>query len=185
MTCIAAVKHDNRIFIGGDSAGVAGYSLSIRSDTKVFSKLDADKNTWVFGFTSSFRMGQLLHYNLSLPPVTQDTNDLHKFMVTKFVPALQGCLSSGGYQENDKGKLSGGTFIVGVRSELFIIEGDYQVALPENPYAAVGSGAQAALGSLFTTQQQKHKPKQRILLALSAAEHCNAGVHAPFSVIST
>jgi len=36
MTAICAVVHDDKVWMGGDSAGVAGYSLIPRSDPKVF-----------------------------------------------------------------------------------------------------------------------------------------------------
>ena len=36
MTCIAALVQDGAITMGGDSAGVAGLRLHVRSDPKVF-----------------------------------------------------------------------------------------------------------------------------------------------------
>jgi len=62
MTCIVGIQHDGRVYIGGDSAGVAGYSITSRADAKVFTV-----GPYVMGFTSSFRMGQLLRYGLKAP----------------------------------------------------------------------------------------------------------------------
>ena len=36
MTCIAAIAEKGKVYIGGDSAGVAGLDLTIRADEKVF-----------------------------------------------------------------------------------------------------------------------------------------------------
>jgi hypothetical protein len=36
MTCIVGLVDKGDVYIGGDSAGVAGLSLSIRADEKVF-----------------------------------------------------------------------------------------------------------------------------------------------------
>ena len=36
MTCIVGLVKDNKVTIGGDSAGVLGFSLRIRDDEKVF-----------------------------------------------------------------------------------------------------------------------------------------------------
>jgi ATP-dependent protease HslVU (ClpYQ) peptidase subunit len=66
MTCIVGVNHNGNIYIGGDSAGVAGLQLQIRSDEKVF--LTGD---FIMGFTTSFRMGQLLRYAFSPPEHSQ------------------------------------------------------------------------------------------------------------------
>ena len=37
MTCIAGLIEDGNIWIGADSAGVGGYNLIRRADSKVFS----------------------------------------------------------------------------------------------------------------------------------------------------
>jgi len=37
MTCIVGIKTRKKVFIGGDSAGVAGSSICNRLDKKVFS----------------------------------------------------------------------------------------------------------------------------------------------------
>ena len=58
MTCIVAVTDGKKIVMGGDSAGVSGYSLTIRKDKKVFKRKDESGTEWLFGFTTSFRMGE-------------------------------------------------------------------------------------------------------------------------------
>ena len=63
MTCIVGLVHEGTVFIGGDSAGVAGLSLVVRADEKVFRNGD-----FLMDFTTSFRMGQLLRYNPDSPP---------------------------------------------------------------------------------------------------------------------
>ena len=53
MTAIAGLVHDGKVYIGGDSAGVAGMDLHLRSDPKVFTV-----GEFVIGYTTSFRMGR-------------------------------------------------------------------------------------------------------------------------------
>ena len=36
MTCIVGLVHEGVVYIGGDSAGVGGMSLTVRADEKVF-----------------------------------------------------------------------------------------------------------------------------------------------------
>jgi ATP-dependent protease HslVU (ClpYQ) peptidase subunit len=62
MTCIVGMVENGKVYIGGDSAGVSGFDYHIREDQKVFQNGDM-----IFGFTSSFRMGQLLQYSLKIP----------------------------------------------------------------------------------------------------------------------
>lgn len=36
MTCIVGVVEGHTVWMGGDSAGVGGYALTVRADQKVF-----------------------------------------------------------------------------------------------------------------------------------------------------
>src|SRR5690242_15173484 len=84
MTCIVGlVAADGRVHLGGDSAGIAGYDLTVRKDPKVFRV-----GEFAVGFTSSFRMGQLLRFAFTPPPIE---GDLDAYMVTTFVNALRDC----------------------------------------------------------------------------------------------
>jgi ATP-dependent protease HslVU (ClpYQ) peptidase subunit len=185
MTCIVAVTDGARIVVGGDSAGVSGQSLVVRKDKKVFRKIDEVGNEWVFGFTTSFRMGQLIQYELALPTMDEkDQLDLHGFMVTKFITNLRKCLKDGGWSELKSGQECAGTFIVGLRGRLFVVLSDYQVEEPGDSFIAVGCGHDLAKGSLFTSQGIKN-PIKRAELALLAAERFSGGVRAPFIFIES
>ncbi|MFI5938311.1 hypothetical protein [Actinoplanes sp. NPDC051494] len=172
MTAVVGLVDGGRVYIGGDSAGVSGLSLTVRADAKVFRK-----DRYLFGFTSSFRMGQLLRYSLALPA---PAGDLDAFMSTTFVDALRECLKAGGWATKDNEREEGGTFLVGVKGKLFTLYDDYQVAQAADSYAAVGCGDQIALGALYATAGLGLKPKIRVLRALCAAERFSAGVRAPF-----
>jgi hypothetical protein len=51
MTCIVGLVDGGRVWLGGDSAGVSGWDLTVRADRKVFRN-----GPYVMGFTTSFRM---------------------------------------------------------------------------------------------------------------------------------
>jgi hypothetical protein len=175
MTCIAGLVDNGVVYIGGDSAGIGGSLLSVRADQKVF-----QNGEFIFGFTTSFRMGQLLRYSLN-PPKNYENIDINKFMVTKFIESVRKCLKDGGYAYKDNEVESGGTFLVGYKGRLFKIDSDYQVGEALIGFDACGCGEDIALGSLYSTQEQP--PKERILKALEAAERFNAGVRRPFNIV--
>jgi ATP-dependent protease HslVU (ClpYQ) peptidase subunit len=179
MTCIAGVVNKGRVVIGGDSAGVQGDSLSlrVRSDKKVFLN-----KGYALGFTSSFRMGQLLEYAF-VPPVPKPKQDLMQFMAVDFVDAVRQCLKSGGFASKTNETESGGTFLVGYQGRLFTIESDYQVAEHVDGVATVGCGQSYALGALLATS--KVEARKRVLNALKIAEQCSAGVRGPFHIVTT
>lgn len=174
MTCIVGLEHKGKVYIGGDSAGVAGLDLTVRGDKKVFRN-----GEFIMGFTSSFRMGQLIGYSLNAPKPREGTA-LFAYMVTDFVDAVRACFKNGGYAEKQNESEKGGFFLVGVRGRLFKIQCDYQVSEYPCGYAALGCGDQIALGAMH--QSVGKPPKDRILGALSAAEQFSAGVRAPFHV---
>ncbi|PAD73897.1 hypothetical protein [Paenibacillus campinasensis] len=179
MTCIAGIENDGGVYIGGDSAGVEGLSLMVRADEKVFRKGD-----FVMGFTSSFRMGQLLRYKLEIP-YHRPGMGTYEFMVSEFVESVRRCLRDGGYSKTNGGEESGGTFLVGYRGQLFRVDDDYQVGRAACGYDAIGCGEDIAKGSLFTSARLDMSPSERLREALIAAENFSAGVRSPFLVVST
>ncbi|MGW1072049.1 hypothetical protein [Streptomyces sp. NPDC002537] len=176
MTVIVGLVHKERVHLGGDSAGVAGLRLTVRRDTKIFRN-----GPYAMGFTTSFRMGQLLHHAFKAP---RPKGDLDRFMTTVFVDKVRKCLKDGGWARKDSEQEKAGTFLVGVSGRLFAVYEDYQIAEPADGYAAVGCGGEFALGALHATADLGLKPRDRLALALAAAGHHSAGVSEPFSYVT-
>jgi hypothetical protein len=174
MTCIVGLVHKKRVHIGGDSAGVgSGYGLTVRADRKVFRNGD-----FVMGFTSSFRMGQLLAFNFN-PPKPRVGVEPMAYMVTDFIDAARASMKAGGYAQTKEGQESGGVFLVGYAGHLFRIDSDFQVGESTHSYDACGCGETLALGSLRSTRTWTN-PNQRLKEALETAEAFSAGVRGPF-----
>jgi len=152
--------------------------MQTRSDPKVFTN-----GEFIFGYTSSFRMGQLLEHEFT-PPTPYEGEKGMGYMVKRFIPAVRQLMKDGGYQETHNGQEWGGTFLVGYRGQLYEIENDYQVARVRQAYHACGCGQDLALGSLHATEQFDLSPKERITMALEAASEFSAGVRGPYSVFS-
>jgi len=176
MTCIVGLADVGGVYIGGDSAGVSGDDLTVRADSKVF-----QNGNFLMGFTTSFRMGQLLRYAFH-PPLQDPDLDAFAYLATVFVDGVRECLKAGGYATRHDEQESAGRFLVGYRSRLYAIYSDYQVAQSVDDWMAVGCGAAYALGALFATQGEP--PKQRVLKALQAAERHSVGVRAPFRILT-
>lgn len=180
MTCIVGIVQDKKVYVGGDSAAVWSGSLGIvaRHDRKVFRNGD-----FVMGFTSSFRMGQILAFNFN-PPKPRAGTDIFAYMVTDFIDAARSQLKAGGYARVKDGHAEeGGTFLVGYQGKLFQIADDFQVQESIHGFDACGCGDHIALGSLFSTKHIKD-PKKRLNEALLAAETFSAGVRSPFFIES-
>jgi ATP-dependent protease HslVU (ClpYQ) peptidase subunit len=174
MTAIVAIAHDGQIWMGGDSAAGGGnWSVRVRTDRKV-----VRVGEFLMGFTTSFRMGQLLAHTF-VPPRRQVGQDLFAFMVADFVPAIRRCFEAGGWARQDQGVNTGGVFLVGHAGRLFQIDSDFQVAEHADGYSACGCGEDYALGALFAT---KGKPEDRVRKALEAASAFSGAVLEPFYI---
>lgn len=179
MTCIVGWADDEgNICIGGDSAGVAGLNLTTRADEKVFKN-----GEMLFGFTSSFRMGQLLRFSLSIPSRTEKQDD-YDFMCTDFINAVRKCLKDGGYAKVNNGVEEGGSFIVGYRGTLYSVDSDFQVGKPMDPFDAVGCGESFAKGASWTLLHSEMPIKTKVERALEAAHRFSAGVRPPYVILT-
>ncbi len=177
MTCIVGLVEKGEVLIGGDSAGVncSSLAMTVRADHKIFRN-----GPFLMGFTTSFRMGQLLRFSFN-PPKRHSDTDVYAYMVTDFVDAVRTCLKDGGYAERSHDAERGGEFLVGYEGRIFRVESDYQVGESSCGYNAVGCGEDFALGSLYSTTGAA--PKDRIHQALKAAAQFSAGVSAPFHIV--
>jgi hypothetical protein len=179
VTCVVGLVHEGDVWIGADAAGTAGWDLTIRRDPKVFLAGDA-----LVGFTSSFRMGQLLRYGLGT--LARNPNvDPYEHVVTAVANEVRSLFDAGGFSRRKEESEVGGVFLLGYAGRLFTIDQDYGVGEALEPYAAVGSGAQVALGALNVLSWQDNlPPRQKLIYALNVAERHNASVRGPFTVLS-
>jgi len=176
MTCIAGLIDKGKVYMGGDSAGLSGLNLTIRADSKVFKN-----DSFIFGFTSSFRMGQILRYKFK-PPYHKPEIKTEEYINTDFIDAVRQCLKENGYSKVENNEEIGGTFLAGYRGKLYRVDSDYQVGVSLDNFAACGSGEAYALATLYNTAHLE--PKERILRALKTAEYFSAGVRGPFIILS-
>src|SRR5687767_7191450 len=110
MTCVIALRDGDEIYMGADSAGVSGTSLQIRKDPKIY-RVRATPGEMLVGYTTSFRMGQILGYSLT-PPIYDPATPLERYMVTTFIDAVRDALKRGGVAKKDNEVESGGDFLI-------------------------------------------------------------------------
>jgi hypothetical protein len=176
MTCIVGLEHEGSVYIGGDSAGVSGLDIHVRTDEKVFTN-----GNFIFGFTTSFRMGQLLQYSFVPPEQPEDKSDM-AYLVTDFIDEIRSCFTVGGFLTKLNDVEEGGCFLLGYKGKLYEISSDFQVGSTSVPFSSVGCGAALSKGAMFATTHIKD-PEDRIRLALDAAEYFSAGVCKPYKIL--
>jgi hypothetical protein len=178
MTCVIGYKTDAGIWLGADSAGTneIGQQTS-RADTKVFRR-----QGMTFAFCGSYRMGQLLNFQLEVPDHPAGMGD-YEFMVTKFIESVRDTLRDGGYTNIKNNEETGGDFIVAYRNGLYEIGCDFQVGISRRNYICLGSGMDVASGVMFALAGWWSTPQVTIKRALAAAADHDAYVAPPFIVV--
>lgn len=176
MTCVVGLVEADTVYIGADSAAVQGWTRRTSRCTKVFKR-----GPFLIGFTTSFRMGQLLEHSLVVPPQTDEQDDV-AFLVTVFVERVRTLLKEKGFTKVEQNNEKGGQFLVGYRGRLYAVEADFQVSETHEPYQAVGSGADFALGAMAALEGAA--PAKRVKAALEVAARFNMGVAPPFTLLS-
>ena len=179
MTCIVGLIDEmtGNVIIGGDSAGVGGLDLTARKDSKVF-----QNGEFIMGFTTSFRMGQVLRFGLKPTPIPEDV-DLYEYMVVTFTNDVRKAFKDAGVAHRHNEVETGGSFLVGVRGRLFHVQSDFQVGENIAPFAACGCGDAYALGAMEVLQAVDMDPVGKVEKALATAVAWSAGVRPPFNVI--
>ncbi|MBK8937137.1 MAG: hypothetical protein IPM79_05715 [Polyangiaceae bacterium] len=175
MTCIVGLVEKKIVYIGADSASVSGWTSRVTRLPKVFKK-----GPFLIGYTTSFRMGQLLEHALQVPAQPASERDDMRYMVTVFVEHVRQLLKERGMAKIEANSESGGQFLVGYRSRLYSVQADFQVNEMADGFDAAGSGAEYALGALAALRGVP--PVRRLKRALEISAHFNMGVCAPFFV---
>jgi ATP-dependent protease HslVU (ClpYQ) peptidase subunit len=190
MTCIVALASEHCMVMGGDSAGISGYDLTIRSDPKVFKVSQKNGRDALLGFTSSFRMGQIL-MSLVLPEDRSRNDDRQAhlyFLITKVIPRIRKMLKDGGWAKVSNNTETGGTFLLAYRGVIYEINSDFQVGAQSAPYASIGAGSSFALGALDYIHRymdfSQVSPADIVKQALEVSERNCVAVRGPMLIIS-
>jgi ATP-dependent protease HslVU (ClpYQ) peptidase subunit len=173
MTCIIGIQTEQGAWIGGDSCGSNTHHNIQSLLPKVF-----HHNGFLIGYTWSFRMGQILQYQLWTKKHKKKQTNM-EYMVTRFVPAIRALFKENWKDHRNEGEEEGGQFLVAYHGNLYQIDSDFQVQQHANGIYAIGSGGSFAYGA---TLALNGKPEKRICKALEIASECNPYVAPPFVI---
>lgn len=175
MTCIIGLVDNGKVYMGGDSASTSGNDIRTISLKKVFRH-----KQFLIGYTTSFRMGQLLQYSLDVPPQKDNQGDT-EYMVTTFVDTIRELFKDKGYAEVKDNKEAGGRFLIGYKDRLYKICSDFQVIEYKDGFDSCGCGDSYAVAAMKALEFHLI-PQTRILKSLEIAAYFSAGVAGPFYV---
>lgn len=176
MTCIVGIQNNGVTFMAGDSCAASGWETRVSNIPKVFIN-----NGWVIGYTSSFRMGQLLQYELKISPpsVIPDLG----YMVTIIIPEIRKLLKESGYAKVDSNVETVGTFLISAKGKMFCIQNDLQVQQYRDGFYSIGSGDEYALGAMRAFDLANLRIRDIITDSIEVASYYTGSVKLPVTDI--
>lgn len=181
MTCIIGLEFEGKVYLAGDKLGSNGWRKSEYSEPrKIFENGDA-----IFGYTSTFRWGQLLEFGLKDIIAPDDTSKMQRWLVTVVVPKIRNMLEDVKYDV----KASGANALIGIKGQLWEYQDDHSVIRSVNGYAAVGSGesfANAAMAYALQYDKPTNETEVKSLLqnVMKVVSHHCASVGGACYIIS-
>lgn len=140
MTCIIAFHHNDRVVLAGDKIAVSGCQKTISQQPKVFHNGD-----FMIGYTSSFRMGQILKFKWQ-PPKIKKGQTAENYLHTDTIDSIRKVFEDNWFL--DKTKNGWGTFIICYENKIFQISDDLGVIENVEHIESCGCGRELARGAL-------------------------------------
>lgn len=126
--------------ISDDVFRLNGYSHKIWTDVDL---------GYAFGSAGDIRTSQVARFGVDWPRYRREEHDLFKFAVLDVVHALKTGLENHGVLKEKNGlQTMESEFIVAIEDEFFVVGPNFEVYMPVNGRAVVGSGYAEAYGAL-------------------------------------
>jgi len=146
MTTIVAVVKNGNVTMGADSQVSDGSRPNKHPQMEKITK----NNGWLIaGSGDSTPCDILQHIFIPPVPTAKEREDLYKFMIVKFIPAMRESLEENGWKKDSEDKDSGFSMLFAYNGEVFDIGNDFSVLLNSDGIYGVGNGSQFAIGALY------------------------------------
>ena len=174
MTCIIGLEHEGKVYIGCDSISLNGWAKDITAVKKVFRKGDM-----LIGIAGNPRQMQLIQYGTTIRP-QPDQMGAEEWLVVEVIERIRETFKVKGFTENDNGRETGASFLIGYRGKLYSVENGFQLCRSARGYTVMGVGDDFALGALqVLVDTCVLEPVKFLTLALETAGILSSGVCGP------
>ena len=146
MTTIVAMCKNGNVTMGADAQVSDGSRPNRHPKMEKISKV----NGWLIAGSGDSTPCDILQ-NMFVPPIPtiKERENLYKFMIIKFVPAMRECLDENGWKKENEDKDAGFSMLFAFDGEVFDIGDDFSVLLNSDGIYGVGNGSQFAIGALY------------------------------------
>ena len=172
MTTIVATCKNGNVVMGADAQVSDGARPNRHPKMEKITK----NNGWLIAGSGDSQPCDVIQH-IFIPPVpsAKERENLYKFMITKFVPAMRECLDENGYKPDPNDKEQSFSMLFAFDGEVFDIGDDFSVMLNSDGIYGVGNGSQFAIGALYAgTSVEK---------ALEIASNNDIYTSGPFQIV--
>jgi ATP-dependent protease HslVU (ClpYQ) peptidase subunit len=171
MSLVAAIVNETGVYMGCDCLVSCGEDVFKTKSRKVM-----HRGCFMLGITGDTRLIDLLAV-FKFPKDSEACNSWEEeqdWLIRNFVPTWRMFLEKNGKMgtKDDKDCMPGNVLIASTNC-IYKVSCDFNVCPLEDNYHAIGSGADIALGSLFSTTylDATISPEEKIRLAVKAASY--------------
>ena len=180
MTCIAALKHEGKIYVASDCQTSYGGTSFIDKTGKVFKK-----GNMLVGISGDARFSKIFRYNFNIPEHNNSIDDM-EYLNSVFVDSLRELCNKKEHSTVISSKSeTDSVAIIGYNKNIYTLACDYDVSIYDQSYKAVGSGKDLAMGALYATEGLDMEPEKRLELAVKSAIAHNTGCGGYVVIISS
>ena len=177
MTCIISYKQDGKVILAGDKAGSNGFSGHLSKEPKVFTNGD-----FMIGYTTSFRMGQILNHLWTAPKRKVDQNTV-KYLYVDVIPSIMECFDDHNFGDSKENKY--GNFVMVYENEIYEVQGDMSMLQHDTDIVCVGSGEYHATAAVRVLLDYEHDDKKILNKAFKVVSDNIVSVSKEFDFITS
>lgn len=188
MTCIVAIVENDIVYMAGDRFITDGnWGKSVDGSPKIAKIPALGRFEFLLGVAGNGRACDVV-LNLEIQDwhaiSHMKRDDPERNVRGLLVGSIRkGLKNYGTMMKDEDGQDKGCSVLVGHQGMLFDIDSNFGVQVHTCDYAAIGSAKEYALGSLATTNLMPIPPKDRLMLALGAAQKHNITCVEPFDLL--
>lgn len=181
MTVIVGITDGDKVYMGSDSMISGENDKQSLKTPKIIKKecikgcgIEDEVNNMLIGVCGTLRGLQLLQYQWESPIQSQDQIDENYIYVSVLNSIRSLFIEHGSGVILDNQDQQPDYFLIGYKEHLYLLESNYQIYEVDKPYAAIGSGAHYALGTLHLLYDKfVERPNYFIRKSISSAiEFC-------------
>lgn len=177
MTCICGIAAEGKVWLAGDRMASNGFIKYESTRPKVFKN-----GSFLIGYTTSFRMGQLLEFKWSEPPRISSKTD-EEYLFTDVIDSIKKVFKDNDWSSGDQGEDAGGQFLIGFRGKLYEMQPNFSL-MGCGVLASVGSGMYHAAATIYNLQKHTDLSTEEIMgEAIETASKFVVSVGSDFDIV--